>query len=107
MQERRSRDLRGIHQVKKRAKSRARHPVRHIGRIVLYLCFLAAACAPWPGFAQTLQTSTPTFPNGPTPPETASTTNPSASPWFPPTLLVPQITPLTNPAVISPQAQLD
>jgi porin len=107
MQERRSRDLRGIHQVKKRAKSRARHWVHHTGRIILCLFFLAAARAPWPGFAQTLQTSPPTFPNGPTPPETASTTNPSASPWFPPTLLVPQITPLTNPAVISPQAQLD
>ena len=46
-------------------------------------------------------------PSATTPSETASTTNPSTSPWFPPTLLLPQITPLTNPAVISPQAQLD
>jgi hypothetical protein len=32
---------------------------------------------------------------------------PLAPPYFPPTLLVPQITPLTSPAVISPQFQLD
>ncbi len=45
-----------------------------------------------------------TTPSGVTSPKTTPT---PTSPWFPPTLLLPQITPLTNPAVISPQYQLD
>jgi hypothetical protein len=78
--------------------------IRYPAWIILALCFLVIYSVQ-PGFAQIAQTSPATNSSAPTPPETTPTTNPS--PWFPPTLLVPQITPLTNPAVISPQAQID
>jgi len=81
--------------------------MQYMGRMIPWFCFLAAQYAAQPGSAQTAQDPPAVVQSAPTLSETASTTNPSASPWFPPTLLLPQITPLTNPAVISPQAQLD
>ena len=118
MQERRSRDPRGIHQAQKHAKSRARHCVQSISRIVLCLCFLAAVYAARPGFAQTAQTAPAAPPAAPTPPTTTLTTNPPAQRAPPPgaelspvpatTPFIPPITPETNPNIISPpQAQLD
>jgi len=78
--------------------------VQYAGRIILGLCFLAAVYATRPGFAQTAEAPPATIPSAATPPETTPTTT---SPWFPPTLLLPAITPQTNPNVISPQLQLD
>jgi hypothetical protein len=62
--------------------------------------------------AQNAQTAPAAVASAPTPPVATETTNPSAQPWPPaaPGALVsplPVTTPLTNPAVISPQAQLD
>ena len=108
LQERRSRDLRGIHQAQKRAKPRARQWAQFIGWTILCLCLLAYAAQP--GFSQTSENPPATTPAGPTPPvatEAPGPAAPLAPPYFPPTLLVPQITPLTSPAVISPQFQLD
>ena len=78
--------------------------MQYAGRIILGLCFLAAVYATRPGFAQTAEAPPATIPSAATPPETTPTTT---SPWFPPTLLLPAITPQTNPNVISPQLQLD
>ena len=110
MQERHSRDLRWIHQAQKPAKSRAHHSAQYAGRIILCLCLLAAVYVAQPGFAQTAEHPPVTTPSAPTPPVTAEAPGPAAPlapPYFPPTLLLPQITPLTSPAVISPQFQLD
>jgi porin len=73
---------------------------------------LEAVFAAQPGLAQTPQTSPVIVLSAPATPVTTGTTNPPAPPSplaFPgaPFSLVPAITPLTNPAVISPQAQLD
>jgi porin len=79
-------------------------------RIIQCLCLLAAVYAAQPGFAQPAENPPATTPSAPTPPATTVSPGPAAplaQPYFPPTLLVPQITPLTNPAVISPQLQLD
>ena len=108
LQERRSRDLRDIHQAQKRAKPRARQWAQFIGWTILCLCLLAYAAQP--GFSQTSENPPATTPSALTPPVTAEAPGPAAplaAPYFPPTLIVPQITPLTNPAVISPQFQLD
>src|SRR3954471_6088906 len=108
LQERRSRGLRGIHQAQKHAKPRACQWVQSIGRTILCLCLLAYAAQP--GFSQTSKNPPATTPSAPTPPVTTEAPGPAAplaAPYFPPTLIVPQITPLTNPAVISPQFQLD
>ncbi len=81
--------------------------MRWSARMIPCICFLAAALAAQSGLAQTAPAAVP---SAPTPPVTSDTTNPSAAPLvmpFPPTSLLPAITPLTNPAVISPQAQLD
>jgi porin len=79
-------------------------------RIILCFCFcfLPYGYAARPGFAQTAEISPATPPNAPTLPEATETTNPPAqpSPIAPPSQ-VPIIVPLTNPAIISPQAQLD
>jgi porin len=79
-------------------------------RIIQCLCLLAAVYAAKPGFAQTAENPPATTASDPNPPVTTEAPGPAAplaQPYFPPTLLVPQITPLTNPAVISPQFQLD
>jgi Carbohydrate-selective porin, OprB family len=84
--------------------------VQGTARIILCLCLLAAAHAVQPGFAQTSENPPATTPSAPTAPVTTEAPAPSAplaQPYFPPTLIVPQITPLTSPAVISPQFQLD
>ena len=81
--------------------------MQYMGRIIPWFCFLAALYAAQPGSAQTAQDPPAEPPAAPPPSATTLTANPSASRWFPSTLLLPQITPLTNPAVISPQTQLD
>ena len=87
--------------------------------IILCICFLKAVLAAQSGLAQTAPTSPAAVPSAPTPPVSTDTTNPPAQPSSPavpgalvslaPGLrsVVPEITPLTNPAVISSQAALD
>jgi hypothetical protein len=78
--------------------------------VILCLCLLAAVSAARPGFTQTAENPPATTPSAPAPPVTTEAPDPAAplaQPYFPPTLLLPQITPLTSPAVISPQFQLD
>ena len=87
----------------KYAKSQIPSCVQYPARIILCLYFLVIYSAQL-GVAQTAQTAPAAPPAAATPPETTPTTT---SPWFPPTLLLPSITPLTNPEVISPQLQLD
>jgi porin len=83
---------------------------RSIRIIQCLCCLLAAVYVARPGFAQTAEKPPATTPSAPTPAVTTEAPDPAAplgQPYFPPTLLLPQITPLTNPAVISPQFQLD
>jgi len=92
------------------ASFRALPCVQGTARVILCLCLLAAVSAARPGFAQTAENPPATTPSAPTPQATTEAPHPAAplaQPYFPPTLLVPQITPLTSPAVISPQFQLD
>jgi Carbohydrate-selective porin, OprB family len=110
LQEGRTRGLAMHSSSAKTVKSRAQHYARYAGRIILCLWLLAAVYAAQPGFAETAESPPATTPSAPTPPgatEAPGPAAPLASPYFPPTLLVPQITPLTSPAVISPQFQLD
>jgi porin len=79
--------------------------VQCLAGIVLCLYFLAVVYAAPPSWAQTAPPSPETGPNAPTP-ETTNLPAQLAAPTAPPSQ-VPVITPLTNPAVISPQAQLD
>jgi hypothetical protein len=110
LQERRGSDLRGMLSNAK-TRETARPPVGAICRpVILCLCLLAAVYPAQPGFAETAENPPATTPIAPTPPggtEAPGPAAPLASPYFPPTLILPQITPLTSPAVISPQFQLD
>lgn len=96
----------------RQVRSPARLGVQCWARVILCFCFLGAVLAARHGLAQTAQISPAVVPSAPASPVTTDTANRPAQP-SPPLVpgaslsQAPVITPLTNPAVISPQAQLD
>ncbi len=94
--------------------------IKWLRLVILYgvgiavMLIFAAVFAAQPGTAQTAPANAlAAVATTPAPPATVDTANPAAQPPPPVSLvpglrsLVPEISPLTNPAVISPQAQLD
>jgi hypothetical protein len=102
LQERRGSDLRGILSNAK-TRETARPPVGAICRPDHSMSLPSCSCISCgKSVGNSPERADTTTGNG-----GARSAPPLASPYFPPTLILPQITPLTSPAVISPQFQLD